>query len=681
MRRACVLCVATVWACGGGATHVTPSPSEAEDGVRVEDATPAEGATAAGIPAAVTFGESEVLAETRVVSVARGTFEAPAGFALARAEDVVRLRAPEGDLTLWFVEVEAESVDLAIERAWTRTTPGFSRAVRARLPSSPVDGWDEIAQVVYEVAPSESRTVVAVARRRAGVVAVVLLDASLGDLSRLGALINVAIGSFRIPGVERESYAGRQARPLSEELADELGRFVERALRTRKIPGAAVAVVQNGERVFSRGFGTRRVGEDAPVSPRTLFMIGSNTKPLTSLLMARVVASGRAEWTTPVRELLPGFALGDEALTASTQLQHTVCACTGLPRRDLELVFDVTAGDGWLRLLSESTPTTSFGEVFQYSNLMVAAGGFAIARKVVPRGSYADAYRTAMQREVFTPLGMRDTVLRIDDARRRDHALPHGYDFADAIAQLPLDYERGVESVAPAGSAWSNLDDMVRYVQMELRRGSVARGPAYLPEEVLLERRRARVRVSETQSYGLALLVGEHIGLDVVTHGGNNLGFSANFWLFPDHDLGVVVLTNASGTNSIMGLIMQRALELIFDGTPRADAALATLGENVANLRREDAAQIDAAPTPARFQPLLGNYENPTLGTLRLTEVEGALFVQLGRFRSRLGLRDVGGEESWVMLDPPLAGLPFTAIPSGLRIDYPQQPYDFARAE
>jgi hypothetical protein len=41
----------------------------------------------------------------------------------------------------------------------------------------------------------------------------------------------------------------------------------------------------------------------------------------------------------------------------------------------------------------------------------------------------------------------------------------------------------------------------------------------------------------------------------------------------------------------------------------------------------------------------------------------------------------VGGEESWVMLDPPLAGLPFTAIPSGLRIDYPQQPYDFARAE
>ena len=69
--------------------------------------------------------------------------------------------------------------------------------------------------------------------------------------------------------------------------------------------------------------------------PETQFMIGSSTKPLTTLMMARLVAAGNFEWSTPVTRLLPDFALADSELTNRLQMRHTVSASTGMPRRDL----------------------------------------------------------------------------------------------------------------------------------------------------------------------------------------------------------------------------------------------------------------------------------------------------------------------------------------------------------
>src|SRR5205085_9677202 len=110
----------------------------------------------------------------------------------------------------------------------------------------------------------------------------------------------------------------------------------------------------------------------------TLFMIASNTKALTTLLLAKLVAQNRLSWETPVTALLPSFRLGDPQTTAHVQVKHLICACTGMPRQDMEWCFQFggLAAEGALATLAKMQPTSKFGELFQYSNPMAGAAGF-----------------------------------------------------------------------------------------------------------------------------------------------------------------------------------------------------------------------------------------------------------------------------------------------------------------
>jgi CubicO group peptidase (beta-lactamase class C family) len=119
-----------------------------------------------------------------------------------------------------------------------------------------------------------------------------------------------------------------------------------------QIPGVAIAVVQAGRIVFAEGFGAPRIGSSDPVRPDTRFRIGSNTKPLTTLMMARLVARGNFDWSTPVTRLLPDFALADPELTHKLEMRHTVAASTGMPQRDMDLTSSSKGSrpsSGWPR--------------------------------------------------------------------------------------------------------------------------------------------------------------------------------------------------------------------------------------------------------------------------------------------------------------------------------------------
>src|SRR5882724_9389905 len=109
--------------------------------------------------------------------------------------------------------------------------------------------------------------------------------------------------------------------------------------------------------------------------------------------MARLVAKGNFRWSTPVTELLPDFALADPKVTRKLEMRHAVCACTGMPRRDIDLVFKFKGISPEQRLaeMRAMSPTTGFGETFQYSNDLVAAGGYAAARSFEHQGSLQHA--------------------------------------------------------------------------------------------------------------------------------------------------------------------------------------------------------------------------------------------------------------------------------------------------
>jgi CubicO group peptidase (beta-lactamase class C family) len=330
------------------------------------------------------------------------------------------------------VDIEDKAGADAIASAWKLAVPGFNRNPDDTVSPPITDGWDSVTRISYEVAAAESRAIAALSRTKDEIAYVLLIDGPMPTLRRRGAQLTQIIGSQRAHGMKEESFAGKRAKPVDEAIAANLDAFIEDARRKTRVPGAAVSVIQGGKTVFERGYGTRRLGGAEKVTPDTAFLIGSTTKPLTSLMMAVLVERGLFGWSTPLRDVLPTFSLADPELSGKIEMQHSVCACTGLPRQDMELIFEFSdlSPDKRLAELATMKPTTAFGETFQYSNALVSAGGYAAAHARWPHKALRDAYVETMKETLFEPMGMRSTTFSGPGAAPENHATPHGLHLA-----------------------------------------------------------------------------------------------------------------------------------------------------------------------------------------------------------------------------------------------------------
>jgi len=146
-----------------------------------------------------------------------------------------------------------------------------------------------------------------------------------GTLSPDGASIE---GSFTQGGQTFPFRLSRGAEPAkaAAKALEGFPDWAKKAMADWKVPGLAVAVVKNGEIVLMEGYGVRDVTSQAPVTPDTLFAIGSATKAFTATALALLVDDGKLNWDTPVRAYLPAFKLKDpvasERLTPRDLVTH-----------------------------------------------------------------------------------------------------------------------------------------------------------------------------------------------------------------------------------------------------------------------------------------------------------------------------------------------------------------------
>lgn len=624
-------------------------------------------------------------ADTTVRTGGDASFEAPKGWHLTRGADRIRLETPEHDLALTWLEIaDAPDGEGAVAAAWKRVDPTFALAVKQAMHPPARDGWDAFTQVVYETPGGETRTAFAHAARKGTTHYVALVDGTNAALDRRGAQLMTAITTFKAKGVAEESLAGRPAHRFDDERAKRLVAFVEDAMAKSALPGAAIAIVQDGKVVFERGFGVREMGKPAPVTPSTLFMIGSTTKSLTTLMMARLVDRQKLGWETPVTELLPSFALADAETSKKVLVKHTVCACTGLPRQDYEFLFEHANVTPEMRMeaMRSMKPTTGFGETFQYSNSLVAAGGFVAGHVFEPNKALGPAYDAAMQTLVLDPLGMKSTTLDLDVASRREHASPHGEDYRGALTAMRPDAEGFVVPLRPAGGAWSSASDMTKILLLETSKGRDAAGGVFVTEENLLARRRPQVKITDKMSYGLGLFVEDDHGVSVVHHGGNALGFTSDLFVLPSSGVGAVVLTNAGGANTFRRVVRRRILELLFDAKEEA-ATLLEFGLT----RKKDALAREAAKVghDAWADAWRGAYTNEGLARVTLRTEGHDLTLDAGEWKSRVGTKkEADGTTKLVLLDAPIAGLELVALEENgakiLRLDGDQLTYRFVPA-
>jgi CubicO group peptidase (beta-lactamase class C family) len=624
--------------------------------------------------------------DTTLKTPSGATFTVASGWHVAHSPTVIVIQEPEKELAAAFVETVASTAEEAIAEAWTRWQPEFARSVRQTARPPATQGWDEVAQIAYETGAEERRLVVGLARRKGKTYYVTLIDGAIGAAERRGAQLNVAVGSLEVADRAEENLAGSKAHALDPSRVEKFLAFAEDARKLAKVPGAAIAVIQDGTIVLERGLGVRELNTSEPVTPDTLFMIGSMTKPLTSLMMARLVDRGTFAWDTPVTTLLPSFALGDPDATRRVTMAHTVCACTGLPRWDMEFIFEWEGStpEKRIELLRAMTPTTGFGETFQYSNLMVATGGYVAAMAATKGKDLRRGYVDTMTAEVLRPLGMTATALDLDEARTREHARPHGRTLMFDPQPIATETERGVDSVMPAGGAWSNVRDLSRWLLLELNDGTLD-GTQIVSSRNLLERRKPQARINARQSYGLALFLDESRGLQAIGHGGNTFGFTADATFFPDHGLGLVVLTNVAAANGYTAAVRRRLVELLFDADEEAERALAFGLKQTEDAIRKQLEEITLTPDAAFIDPLIGRWTNPRLGTIEIRRDTDGVVLDAGEWQAPVGEHtDASGARRILLTGPPFVGLAFWPQTNqgkpGLLFETAQQKYWFERA-
>jgi hypothetical protein len=162
--------------------------------------------------------------------------------------------------------------------------------------------------------------------------------------------------------------------------------------------------------------------------------------------------------------------------------------------------------------------------------------------------------------------------------------------------------------------------------------------------------------------YGLGWVVGNYRGQPMLSHTGGTFGFAASLAVWPEAELGIVVLTNAQGAELVGEAVQFRLAELLFDQPAEIEVLVAQ--QLNASAQRRDAlrGRLSNQIDPTRVAPYLGRYANSVLGEVALTLQEGTLVLDVGEVRSRLRpqMDEQGRPIAHVAVDPPIASLPLT---------------------
>ena len=585
------------------------------------------------------------------------SFIAPRNWSLRRLGELAVIEAPERGSRIVVVDVQAPDAEAAVNKAWQMAAPGFARPLRVQLPMNPSDGWSDGRSFVYIVQPNEHRTVWATARTANGWWNVVLSDLAIDVANKRSGQTALIYGRLRAKGYVPESFSGRRAHVLTPERIAEITAYVERAMNVTKVPGAAIGLIQNGKVVYAGGLGVRDLGRPEKVDADTKFLIASNTKPMVTLMLAKLVEEGKMTWETRAADLWPMFKLGSADTTQRVLVKHLVCACTGMPRRDLEWIFeyDKTTPADVMKTLGNMQPTSEFGDLYQYSNPMAAAAGFLGGQLAFPGSELGAGYDRAMQTLVFGPLGMRDTTHDFDLAERSNAAAPHGPDINGEIRLVDRNANRSMIPMRPAGGAWSTVNDLLKLVAMELAEGALPDGRRYIGREVLLSRREPLVRIGADSAYGIGLWIATEYGTPVIQHGGFMWGFHSDVMWLPEHGVGAVILTNGNPGWIIRRQFYRKLQEVLFDGKPQADGEVQTQAQSYWDWLASTRRLLQFPASPAAADELASRYAHPAVGEIRVLREGERVVFDVGEWRSEVGSRaNADGTTSFITVAPGL---------------------------
>src|SRR4051812_15194804 len=329
------------------------------------------------------------------------------------------------------------------------------------------------------------------------------------------------------------------ATDLSARLA-EIEKAIEAKRQKYHVPGISLVIVKDDKVIYMKGLGLKDVERNLPVTPDTLFAIGSSTKAFTSMAAVMSADDGKLSLDDSPKKFLPYFHLQDPDADARIKLRDLLSHRSGLDRTDISMVSGKLNREELIRVAGMAKPTAKLGEKFLYQNVMFAAAGEIVAKA---QGTTWDKF---IETRIFKPLGMKASNTTVAaTVHSRDYAL--GYTYNDDTKETKHVPMREIPAAAPAGAINSNARDMAEWLRLMLSEG-VFEGKRLVSEKSFKELLSVQNKVIGNVNYGLGWFLRDWNGHKVAEHGGNIDGFNAQVAFMPDQKLGFVLLTNISAS-------------------------------------------------------------------------------------------------------------------------------------
>jgi CubicO group peptidase (beta-lactamase class C family) len=345
---------------------------------------------------------------------------------------------------------------------------------------------------------------------------------------------------------------------------------LEKLLKDWKIAGFAVAVVEKNKLIYSKGFGYRDMENKKPVSPNTLFAIGSCSKAFTSAVLGQLEKEGKLDLDKPAITYIPYLKFFNNEMNEKITARDMMCHRTGLSRHDFSwYLFNTNSRDSMLMRVQYQEPNAGIREKWQYNNFMFLAQG-VLAEKLTGK-----TWEENIKQRFFDSLGMVRSNFSIEElVKDTNHAV--GYTIEKDSIIKKTDYYH-IMGMSPAGSINSSVSEMANWVIAWINGGKYA-GKEILPSAYVQSAISSQMVSSggvpdkehpdiHFSNYGLAWFLASYRGHYRVEHGGNIDGFSASTCFFPSDSIGIIVLTNQNGSavpSVARNIVADRMLKLSY---------------------------------------------------------------------------------------------------------------------
>jgi CubicO group peptidase (beta-lactamase class C family) len=356
-------------------------------------------------------------------------------------------------------------------------------------------------------------------------------------------------------------------------ILDRLAPDIAARMAEARVPGLAIALVRDGAVAEARGFGVTSVEDGGlPVTPQTLFQIGSVTKPLTGTMVMRLVAAGLLDLDRPVSEYLPGLRLATPGAAERVTLRLLLSHTAGLPWDQITPTRLHGRRDpaGLADYVRDELPTRPLvappGTRWEYSNPGINLAAH-LAEVVTGR-----AYPELIAEQITAPLGMARTTFDPAVALTYPAALSH--DLTEEGTLVARHRVPDNTAQYPAAFAHSTALDLANFALLHLQSGRFGHAQLLPPDLVAtMHAPQADVAVDPSggtfTAYGLGFFHGSFRGRRVVGHPGGIGTIASRFLLLPDDGLAAILLFNrADGFESHAAALVDAMLGALLTDAP-----------------------------------------------------------------------------------------------------------------